>query len=295
MSVRRFAVIGSPIGHSLSPALHTAAHRAAGLTDVSYERRDVDTETFASFLAELGPEWRGLSVTMPCKAPALAAASAASDLARLTGAANTLVRRPDGGWDADNTDVPGLVAAFRAAGARDVTSGAVIGSGATAASAVVALARLGARTVTVHARSAEKARALVPIAEASGARLDVRTPIGPAALAADAIVSTVPAPSSAAVADALTGGFAAEDRPDAGEGHDRILLDALYDPWPTPIARSAADHGLRVLSGLDLLLFQAVEQVRQMTGCTPDVAAMAAELRSERPEWTGVNRSGGRR
>ncbi|TDC50157.1 shikimate dehydrogenase, partial [Jiangella ureilytica] len=116
MLTRRCAVLGSPIAHSLSPVIHRAAYRRLGL-DWEYTAHEVDESSLARFVSGLGPEWRGLSLTMPLKRVALDVAATASDVARTVGAANTLVRRDDGGWDADNTDVPGVVATLRAAGA----------------------------------------------------------------------------------------------------------------------------------------------------------------------------------
>ena len=100
----RCAVWGRPIAHSLSPVLHRAAYDALGLLDWTYDRREVDEEGFAAALAALDDDWRGLSLTMPLKEAALAAAAATSSTARAAGAANTLVRERSG-WTAHNTDV----------------------------------------------------------------------------------------------------------------------------------------------------------------------------------------------
>src|SRR5665647_1318297 len=112
---RRAAVLGSPIVHSLSPALHEAAYRALGLTHWSYETHEVRAQALHGFVAALGPEWAGLSLTMPLKEAAFKVADEVSDLAREVGAINTLVRRPDGGWRGDNTDVYGVPQAVQQA------------------------------------------------------------------------------------------------------------------------------------------------------------------------------------
>ncbi|HET8988014.1 MAG TPA: shikimate dehydrogenase, partial [Humibacillus sp.] len=147
----RCAVWGSPVAHSLSPILHRAAYAALGLTTWSYDRREVDAPGFASALEELDETWRGLSLTMPLKEVALEAATEATDTARETAAANTLVR-VEGGWLADNTDVYGITAALAAVGC-DLASDAVaevvvVGSGATARSAVAAVAAAAGDAVT---------------------------------------------------------------------------------------------------------------------------------------------------
>jgi len=156
----RAAVLGSPIAHSLSPALHTAAYAALGLDGWAYTAHEVGEDQLAGFVAGLGPEWAGLSLTMPLKEAAFAVAQEVSPLAREVGAVNTLVRLPDGAWSADNTDVEGLARALQEGGARDalVASGhaLVLGSGATARSAVAALAELGAARVTFAVRAAAR-------------------------------------------------------------------------------------------------------------------------------------------
>ena len=150
---RRAAVLGSPIAHSLSPVLHGAACRALGLSDWVYDSHDVRESALRGFVAGLGPEWAGLSLTMPLKEAGFEIADEVSDLAREVGAINTLVRRPDGGWSVENTDVYGVSQALREAGCLHVASSLVLGSGATARSVVAALATLGCKKVTFAARS----------------------------------------------------------------------------------------------------------------------------------------------
>ncbi|MGH3613741.1 MAG: shikimate dehydrogenase, partial [Pseudonocardia sp.] len=124
---RRAAVLGSPIAHSLSPVLHHAAYAALGLDGWNYGAHECDESGLGGFVAGLGPEWAGLSLTMPLKRVALEVADQVSALAAATGAANTLVAGP-GGWVADNTDVAGIVGALRDAG---VTGGGRDGGGVT--------------------------------------------------------------------------------------------------------------------------------------------------------------------
>lgn len=276
---RRFAVIGAPITHSLSPALHRAAHRSLGLSDTVYERFEVTDETFAGFVARHAPTHHGFSVTMPCKPRALAWADRVEPLAARTAAANTLVRSADGTWSAHNTDVYGIVTALRRTGLDHASRGAVLGSGATASSALAALGALGADEVEIFARSEAKAAALQPVAEALELILRWR-PLteGRAALAADAVVSTVPGGAVAPVVEAVA---------QSPAELSCAVLDVVYDPWPSPLLSAVAARGGRTASGLEMLLHQAVAQVVLMTGREPDEetmrAAMVAEL-SDAPQ-----------
>ncbi|HEX7461711.1 MAG TPA: shikimate dehydrogenase, partial [Dermatophilaceae bacterium] len=158
--VRRAAVLGSPISHSLSPALHRAAYRALGLSNWLYDAHEVQEPALSRFVVDLGPEWAGLSLTMPLKEAAFEVADEVSDLARRTGAINTLVRLRDGGWSGDNTDVYGVSQALRGAGCARVASALVLGSGATARSVVAALATLGCQRVTFAVRSSARPQTL---------------------------------------------------------------------------------------------------------------------------------------
>jgi shikimate dehydrogenase len=264
---RRAAVLGSPVGHSLSPVLHGAAYRALGLTRWSYERVECTEEGLAPFLAGLGPEWAGLSLTMPLKRRALELADTASELAVAVGAANTMVFGP-AGRHVDNTDVAGMVDALRAAGVSEVASAVVLGAGGTAQAAIAALARLGERKPTVVVRDPARARALLGSADRLGVEVTLRRWQGDGLLdGADVVVSTVPK----GAADGLI-------VPGGG-----VLFDVVYHPWPTPVAARALAAGCRIVSGLDLLLHQAGHQVRLMTGQEPPLAAMRSALSPERP------------
>jgi shikimate dehydrogenase len=255
---RRAAVCGKPIAHSLSPVIHTAGFAAAGLLNWTYTAIECAAAELPDLVRGLGSDWVGLSLTMPLKEAALSVAATATPAATAVGAANTLVRRPDGTWHADNTDIPGMVRVLRDAGVSDNPAVTVLGGGGTARAALAAAAQLGAAEVTVVTRRAEAADELRPVAAALGLhlhRLDWAD--APAGFDADAILSTVPK----GAADAL----AATVRWRPGS----VLFDALYDPWPTPIAEAAVGHGVRVASGLDLLLAQALGQFEQFTGVVP--------------------------
>jgi shikimate dehydrogenase len=267
----RAAVLGKPIAHSLSPVIHNAGYRAAGLTDWSYTAIECAEAELPDLLAGLGPDWAGLSLTMPLKQAALAVAGEVAPVAAAVGAANTLVRRPDGSWYADNTDVAGMVDVLTAAGVSRRPTVTVLGAGGTARAALAAAAGLGAAGVTVLARRPAAVDALRPVAEALGIRLTgLPWDDAPTTVDTDVVVSTVPK----GAADPLAGQL--RWRPAT------VLLDALYDPWPTPLAAAAEAAGCRVASGLDLLLAQAVGQFEQFTGVSAPRAEMAAALAAAR-------------
>lgn len=265
---RRAAVLGSPIGHSKSPALHRAAYAAAGL-DWRYDAIEVGSgEALASFLQAVGPRWVGLSLTMPLKEPALTLVDVLDPVARATGAVNTIVlpgapTRP-AGLAGHNTDVVGIVDALAEAGVTSARTVAVLGAGGTARSAVAAAVRLGAQVVQVYARRPAAAAEVAAIADALGSSgHPMAWADAGACVAADLVISTVPA----GVADSLAQTLPA---PPAG-----TLLDVVYHPWPTPLA-AAWDPA--VVPGIAMLLWQAVAQVRLMAGIDPDVVAMKAAI-----------------
>ncbi|MGA9489793.1 MAG: shikimate dehydrogenase [Mycobacterium sp.] len=263
---RKAAVLGSPIAHSRSPQLHLAAYRALGLTAWTYERIECGAEDLPGVVSGFGPEWVGVSVTMPGKFAALRFADVRTDRAELIGAANTLLRTPDG-WRADNTDVDGVAGAL---GAEGVMTGAAVvsGSGGTAPAAVVGLAELGVTDITIAARNPDKAAGLIELAGRVGvaARFcDLNgDAVRDAVAAAGVLVSTLPADVAAGYAEVF--------------GGTPVLLDAIYDPWPTPLAAAVAAAGGQVISGLQMLLHQAFAQVEQFTGLPAPRAAMAAAL-----------------
>ena len=266
---RRAAVLGHPILHSRSPQLHLAAYRALGLTGWTYERVDCTAEQLPTLVGRLGPEWVGLSVTMPGKEAALEFATERTARAVLAGSANTLVRYGSG-WIADCTDVDGVRGALVDGGAPDMHGRpvVVIGAGGTARPALLALADLGATSVSVVARDAGRAQSAIELAFAL--QLEARfvpftaPQVGEICAEAAAVVSTVPAAAVAPIADSVA--------------HARFVLDAIYDPWPTPLAAAVIQAGGTVVSGLEMLLNQAYGQVEQFTGMPAPRAAMAAAL-----------------
>ena len=257
-------MLGKPIAHSKSPQLHLAAYRALGLDGWTYERIECGADELAGVVGGFGPEWVGVSVTMPGKFAALRFADEHTERAALVGSANTLVRTP-AGWRADNTDVDGVAGALGAASGPAL----VCGSGGTAPAAVVGLALLGVTDITVVARDAAKAARLVDLGARAGVTtrfcgLDDGDELAGRVAAAEVLVSTIPADAASRHADA----FAAIP----------VLLDAVYDPWPTPLAAAVAAAGGRVIGGLQMLLHQAFAQVEQFTGLPAPREAMAAAL-----------------
>ncbi len=264
----RAAVLGKPVAHSLSPVIHNAGYAAAGLAGWSYEAHEVDESSLPGFVAGLGAQWMGLSLTMPLKEVALTVATSVSSRAAALGAANTLVRQPDGTWWAENTDAPGMVDALGWAGLGSARRVSVLGAGGTARAAIAAAASLGAGEVTVYARRPSAVEELAPVASAVGVPLRgaAWTAAAESAADADVVISTVPK----GVADPLAGLV----RWRTG----MVLFDAVYDPWPTPLAAAASAGGCRIVSGLDLLLAQAVHQFELFTSTTAPVDAMRAAL-----------------
>ena len=272
---RRCGVLGDPISHSLSPVLHRAGYAELGL-DWSYDAHLVPAGGLAAFLAGLDAEWRGLSLTMPLKREALALADRLTDRARLAGAVNTVVLE-DGERIGDNTDLPGAAAAIRERTTMPLASAAILGGGATATSIGLALADLGVRSIELRVRNASRAEETVAALRDHPAGVEVTVeplPVEPLTgqwsagpdLAAsgstiDIVVSTIPA--SAQTTDLVAGCAAIP-----------VVFEALYDPWPTPLAAAALASGRVLVHGLDLLIHQAALQFELFTGVDAPLAAM---------------------
>ncbi len=267
--VRRAAVLGSPIEHSLSPVLHGAAYQALDLLSWRYGKIECDETALPRMVDGMGPEWAGLSLTMPLKRVALTVADTVSPLAEAVGAANTLVFSPGGpgaGRQAHNTDVAGITGALKEAGLTRVEQAVILGAGGTAQSALAALRELGHQTPIVLVRDLARTGDLRETAERLGIRPTISDglftgPLPPA----DLVISTLPG----GAADPLS---ATRWKPDTA------VLDVVYAPWPTSFAGSAQAAGCPVVSGLALLLHQAVAQVELMTGRPGPVEDMRTAL-----------------
>ena len=268
-TVRRAAVLGSPIKHSLSPVLHGAAYQALDLNGWHYDKIECDEPGLPRLVDGMGPEWVGLSLTMPLKRVALTVADEVSPLAQAVGAANTLVfpaAGPAGGRQAHNTDVAGMVSALREAGLTRIEQAVILGAGGTAQSSLAAVRELGDPSPIVLVRNLARTGELRETAE----RLGMRPTISDGLLieplpAANLVISTLPG----GAADPLS---ANRWKPDT------MVLDVVYAPWPTPFAESALAAGCLVVSGLTVLLHQAVAQVELMTGHPGPVEAMRTAL-----------------
>ena len=219
--------------------------------DWAYEAIDVAPDALDEFMGSLDASWRGLSVTMPHK-EAMLRFGRPDEVVQLTGVANTFIREPGGQHHVHNTDVQGFVTACRDHGTQRIERATIIGNGATARSALVAAALLGATRVTVVARAPERAQPLLGIAENIRVDADVVS-LGEEPEHSDLLISTIPSAGVEPHADQLV-------------DTTWLAFDAIYHPWPTPIGAAAARIGAPVLSGLHLLAGQAVDQVRLMTG-----------------------------
>ncbi len=265
------AVLGAPIAHSLSPVLHQAAYDALGLTDWTYRAVHCLPDNLPQVLRELANEGlAGVSLTMPLKQ------AVAPLLARIDGTAaridvvNTVLFESDEQWWGSNTDIHGIVASLQGAGVTLTPQDRVwiIGAGATATSTIAALAQLGVDRAVVSARRPAAGSQLAELARTLGVQVEVSDwPRLPGRAAASLVISTAPA--------------GATDELAVGLGRVMgTLLDVVYAPWPTPLAAAWKRGGGQVIGGLELLVEQAAEQVRLMTGQQPPVESMRAAGRA---------------
>lgn len=248
--VSRFAVLGSPISHSQSPALHRAAIASLGI-DAEYTAIEVGEAELARFLGSQDGDAMGFSLTMPLKHAVRPLLIDECEASTLTGAVNTIVRGPDG-WHGFNTDVWGARTAIAQTLGSHFSSAAVLGAGATSASLVAALGSLGVASVTILARDTARAATVLDVARTVG--IDARVvALGSASVQADLLVNTLPG--------GVDLGNDVIDDLDAG-----ALFDVVYSPWPTSLAREWTARGLPAASGLSMLLWQAVRQARVFYG-----------------------------
>ena len=274
--LRRAYVLGHPIAHSLSPALHRAAYAYLGEANLEYDRRDTLPDDLPAIMrgvrnpagTEEAPYIAGLSVTMPLKTAVIQYCDELSETARVTGAVNTVYPRGEKVLG-DNTDVIGIVNALLHAGLKpnhERDEPAVIGGGATAISALTALHQLGYSRVSVYARSLHKLGSVQEAADRLGVQLEqvslADLPQNLAERGHHPVVSTLPARAADEWASQLSGlkGASATHRP--------VLLDVAYNPWPSVLASAWEANGGTVVSGLEMLLYQAVEQVLLFTDRT---------------------------
>ncbi|WP_458781949.1 shikimate dehydrogenase [Arthrobacter sp. D3-16] len=271
----RAAVLGHPISHSKSPVLHHAAYSRLGI-GISYTAIDVTEQLLPSLMRQLRdqPGWRGLSVTMPLKTAMVGEVDEVRGVARTLGVVNTVSFEEHAGGSRAigfNTDVTGIVNAVRHAGARKPEAPVILGGGGTAAAAVAALTELGAGSARIFVRDPSRTAEVRAAAESLGLSLEIR-PLPEAAkptAAADVVISTLPPRA----ADGLAAEIAALKTSTPG-----VLLDVAYDPWPSLIASVWEAGGGAVVPGLEMLLYQAVEQVRLFSRLDEEVNASVIDV-----------------
>lgn len=254
---KRFAVLGSPISHSKSPAIHLAAYRVLGL-DWEYGRAEVQKGLLRTFIAGLPELWNGFSVTMPLKEEASRFADQLDEFAELTGATNTLYLDEFGKWHGFNTDVFGIVEAVTQARIGLVKHALIIGSGATATSAMVAISVLNPNAhVEVLARNKEARQKLLALGKSLGLKTKRAGGLRAASRISNLTISTLPAGALDNKAKRLAKAFFWKPK--------GALLDVSYAPWPSKIAAAWETKGKRTISGLEMLIWQAVAQIRIFT------------------------------
>lgn len=273
-----YGILGWPVAHSRSPAMHEAGFRALGI-DATYVPFPVAPERLAEAvggLRALGVA--GANVTLPHKQAVMAHLDAVEPEAQAIGAVNTILRDGDRLIGA-NTDAPGVVralrdAAFDPAGRRVV----VVGAGGAARAAVVGLAQAGAASIAVAARRLDRAEELVAElrAAADGTALEaVELGSSRAAFArADLVVQATSATlDGGAEAEAFTRGLALDALPDGA-----VVNDLVYRPRDTAVLTAARARGLRTVDGLGMLLHQGVIAFERWTGRSAPVEVMRAAL-----------------
>ena len=235
------AVLGSPVRHSLSPALHRAAYEELGLAGWTYDAIECDEARLPGLLDKCGPEWAGLSLTMPLKRAVLPLLDVAAPTVADVGGANTVIFVA-GARHGHNTDVHGIVTALAAAGLSAAGPVLILGAGATACSALAAVRRLGADRATVAARDPGRAAGLLAAAERLGMPVQL-TDFGASGgmRSWHLVISTVPPGAANLYAERI---LRADLVPFA-------VLDVVYQMWPTPLATAAEDTGAVVVSGFE--------------------------------------------
>jgi shikimate dehydrogenase len=277
--MHRLGVLGWPVAHSRSPAMHNAALRELGMKDWHYQALPVPEELFAETVRALGQAgFVGANVTIPHKQAALALTDRASVAARAIGAVNTLTFAPDGTIAAENTDAPGLIAALeQLAGLPAGLSALVLGAGGSARAAVWALREAGAREVSVWNRTSERAAEL---ARELGARVVDRPG------RADLLVNctSVGLERSASEPEGLNQLGLTFDQ----VGEYAYVVDLVYRSGATPLLAAAREHGARTLDGLEILVAQGALSFELWTGRRAPLEVMREAARD--PE--GVSEKG---
>lgn len=245
----KLTVVGSPIGHSLSPVLHEAAYRMLGL-DFGYDRNEVAKGQLAEFVGK--GSYKGLSVTMPLKQEAFSLSTIRSEAARLTQVVNSLVFS-HGKWIGDNTDVFGLSKVIASIDNLDRIH--LIGSGATTRSALLAISLTSPLSlVSVSARNPEALSDVIEFADSLGLNAEARDLDPDDTSGIPLLMSLIPSGAMTEFWSALA---------DSEIERKGKFFDVSYQPWPS---ESAKAWGIdNCISGLEMLIWQAVAQVRFFT------------------------------
>lgn len=243
----RAAVLGKPISHSLSPSLHRAAYIKLGIDGV-YESFEVAEGELAQFIATHNEDWSGFSLTMPLKEVCLEVATSIDPIALRMKSANTLIKRGRD-WYATSTDRTGFIslcASHKFLGAQKVL---VLGAGGTARAAIAALDEAG-REIVVCRRNPLRDEAIQR--SAVHARVSTIEWMQSDLAEFDLVINTVPGDASSVILENLEGAPA--------------LVDVLYHPWPSPLAARWRQHNSHIVSGIELLIWQGIDQIELMTG-----------------------------
>ncbi|PRQ11960.1 shikimate dehydrogenase [Corynebacterium sp. 13CS0277] len=266
----RAAIVGTPIGHSLSPVLHNAGYAALGMDDWEYGSFDCDAAGLPALVDSLDDTYVGLSVTMPGKFAVLDIANEISARCEDIGSGNTLVRT-ETGWRADNTDVDGIRAALERlrvdapSVAAEGSEAVLIGGGGTARTVLWTMAELGCSKVTVINRT-DRSEELSPLVTRTGAEFEWLPPTADLRETIErtsVVINTVPVPGTLDLVEACS---------------HAPLFDVIYNPWPTPLAQAARAHGHPVAGGHVMLAHQAFSQFEQFTGFAAPEDSMWAAL-----------------
>jgi shikimate dehydrogenase len=258
------AVLGSPIDHSLSPRLHRAIFDYLDI-EGSYEAIEVKSGQLADFFEERRGEFDYLSLTMPLKEEALTLDVDVDEISRRIQSANTLIKR-EASWTLSSTDGSGFLQALAQKELTSFTSVLILGAGGTARAVAGALDSVST-SITVLGRSSTREQALADAITAA----DFTYRIWDQSIdfeEFDLVVNTTPAGAADLLAENLHGEISVP------------LFDVIYKPWPTVLAARWLDCGGLVLNGLELLLYQGIDQVEKVVGKISDRDAMASQLRS---------------
>lgn len=258
----RAAVLGSPISHSLSPALHRAAYEALGI-EGRYEAIDVSAKHLRGFVSGMDDSWTGLSLTMPLKEEILKIADEIEPIALKIRSANTLVRSAKG-WRASTTDVNGFIQALASHVSEDTQAVTILGSGATARAAVAALDGPGKRITVIH-RSKNREGAMRDAASLATMKF---LEWGADLVESDVLINATPSEVADPYAERLHGRVSG------------IFMEALYNPWPTKMLQKWRTLDGLAIDGLELLVHQGIDQVELMSGLKVNRASLAPVLRS---------------